>query len=281
LPDAMEGPTPVSSLIHAATMVTAGIFAFIRLSPVFDQYKNLLTLVIIVGAMTSIYSAVTALTQSDAKKIIAFSTCSQLGYMVLAAGLGMYNLSFFHLINHAFFKALLFLMAGSVIHIILDDQDIRSIGTLQSFSAITLVYGVVGTIAIIGLPFISGFYSKDVIIEASFLSSILIEKNYEILLNNFSFYITIITAGITTFYSFRLVYLVFFGSARFQKIVVAKIHESSFNLLYPLIVLSFGSVYSGYYLRDYFIGSGVSTFTPELSLEILRILLYSCEYLPI
>jgi len=169
----MEGPTPVSALIHAATMVTAGVFLIIRLSPLFEKTPSILILIVLIGSFTAFFSSTIGLTQNDFKKVIAYSTCSQLGYMVLICGFSQYNLGLFHLINHGFFKALLFLSAGSIIHAILDEQDLRKAGSMVNITPFTYICMVIGSLSLMGLPFLTGFYSKDLIIEMSYGSQIL------------------------------------------------------------------------------------------------------------
>jgi NADH-ubiquinone oxidoreductase chain 5 len=169
----MEGPTPVSALIHAATMVTAGVFLVIRMSPVFELSSSILILIIIIGSLTSFFSATVGMVQNDLKKVIAYSTCSQLGYMIMICGFSFYDLSLFHLINHGFFKALLFLSAGSIIHAINDEQDMRKYGALKNLLPLIYIFITIGSIALIGLPFLSGFYSKDLIIEVALFSNFL------------------------------------------------------------------------------------------------------------
>jgi NADH-ubiquinone oxidoreductase chain 5 len=169
----MEGPTPVSALIHAATMVTAGVFLVIRMSPVFELSSSILILIIIIGSLTSFFSATVGMVQNDLKKVIAYSTCSQLGYMIMICGFSFYDLSLFHLINHGFFKALLFLSAGSIIHAINDEQDMRKYGALKNLLPLIYIFIIIGSIALIGLPFLSGFYSKDLIIEVALFSNFL------------------------------------------------------------------------------------------------------------
>ena len=171
LPDAMEGPTPVSALIHAATMVTAGVFLVVRCSPIFEYSQVALNLVTIIGMITAIFAASVALVQNDIKKIVAYSTCSQLGYMFFAAGIGAYHVAMFHLFTHAFFKALLFLGAGSIIHAFKDEQDIRNMGGIRKKLPYTYAFMLVGTLALTGFPFLSGFYSKDAIIEFAYLET--------------------------------------------------------------------------------------------------------------
>jgi NADH-quinone oxidoreductase subunit L len=206
LPDAMEGPTPVSALIHAATMVTAGVFMVARLSPLFEQAPAALTVVTIVGATTAFFAATVGLVQNDIKRVIAYSTCSQLGYMFVALGIGGYSLAIFHLFTHAFFKALLFLGAGSVIHAMHHEQDMRNMGGLRKDIPFTFWMMTIGTLALTGFPFTAGFYSKDAIIEASFAASAHSSAA------TYGFLMTVIAAGLTSFYSWRLVFMTFFGT---------------------------------------------------------------------
>ncbi|MDB5571636.1 MAG: proton-translocating NADH-quinone oxidoreductase, chain [Hyphomicrobiales bacterium] len=208
LPDAMEGPTPVSALIHAATMVTAGVFMVARLSPLFEQAPNALSVVVVVGATTAFFAATVGLVQNDIKRVIAYSTCSQLGYMFVALGVGGYSLAIFHLFTHAFFKALLFLGAGSVIHAMHHEQDMRNMGGLARRIPVTFWMMTIGTFALTGLPLMAGFFSKDAIIEAAFAS----QRPGAI----YAFLLTAIAAGLTSFYSWRLVYLTFFGKPRWE-----------------------------------------------------------------
>jgi NADH-ubiquinone oxidoreductase chain 5 len=197
----MEGPTPVSALIHAATLVTAGVFLIIRCSPVFEFAPTTLFIILIVGGLTSFFAATVAITQNDIKKIIAYSTCSQLGYMVFICGLSSYDVSIFHLVNHAFFKALLFLGAGSIIHALSGEQDIRKYGALVNLLPYTYSSMLLGFIALSGLPFLSGFYSKDLLLEKSF-------SNFTVD-GVFVYWLGTISAGLTAFYSFRVIYLTF------------------------------------------------------------------------
>jgi len=199
LPDAMEGPTPVSALIHAATMVTAGVFLIIRLSPFFEQTPLILLIIILVGSMTAFFTSTIGLTQNDLKKVIAYSTCSQLGYMVMICGFSQYNAGLFHLINHGFFKALLFLSAGSVIHALNNEQDLRKLGSMKLITPLTFICIVIGSISLMGLPFLTGFYSKDLILELIYSQSYL----------SYALWLGLIAAFITAFYSFRLIYYTF------------------------------------------------------------------------
>ena len=252
LPDAMEGPTPVSALIHAATMVTAGVFLVVRCSPIFEYSQVALNLVTIVGMITALFAASVALVQNDIKKIIAYSTCSQLGYMFFAAGIGAYHVAMFHLFTHAFFKALLFLGAGSVIHAFKDEQDIRNMGGVRKKLPFTYVFMLLGTLALTGFPFLSGFYSKDAIIEFAYL------KNSS--LGNYAATIGIFTAFLTSIYSWRLFFKTFHGPYNNKKITINETHESPLVMLIPLIFLGIGAVFSGYLFKTTFIGNYSSDF---------------------
>ncbi len=246
LPDAMEGPTPVSALIHAATMVTAGVFLVVRCSPIFEYSQFALNVVTIIGMTTAFFAATVAIVQNDIKKIIAYSTCSQLGYMFFAAGVGAYNVAMFHLFTHAFFKALLFLGSGSVIHSMNDEQDIRNMGDLWKKMPFTWIAMIVGTLALTGFPFLSGFYSKDAIIEYAYLSQ-----------NNIGYIATtvgIITALLTAIYSWRLIFKTFHGRFNNKNISKSKIKESSLSITIPLGILILGSIFSGFLFKDLFIG---------------------------
>ncbi len=246
LPDAMEGPTPVSALIHAATMVTAGVFLVVRCSPMFEYSQVALNLVTIVGMITAIFAASVALVQNDIKKIVAYSTCSQLGYMFFAAGVGAYHVAMFHLFTHAFFKALLFLGAGSIIHAFKDEQDIRNMGGVGKKLPYTYIFMLLGTLALTGFPFLSGFYSKDAIIEFAYL------KNSS--LGNYAASIGILTAFLTSIYSWRLFFKAFHGPYNNKKISINETHESPLVMLAPLVFLGIGAVFSGYLFKGTFIG---------------------------
>jgi NADH-ubiquinone oxidoreductase chain 5 len=249
LPDAMEGPTPVSALIHAATMVTAGVFLIVRCSPIFEYMANgALIFIVIIGALTAFFAASTGLVQNDLKRIIAYSTCSQLGYMIFSCGLSNYSAAMFHLTNHAFFKALLFLGAGAVIHSIVDEQDIRKMGGLLRSTPFVYTVMLLGSLALMGFPYLSGFYSKDVILETSF-ALIYVDAS-------FSYVLGVMAAFCTAFYSFRLVYYTFLGKPSGFKSVYAHFHETSTVMIVVFVVLAFGSVFSGFLLRDLFIGAG-------------------------
>eukprot|EP01110_Echinostelium_bisporum_P001693 TRINITY_DN13_c0_g1_i1.p2 TRINITY_DN13_c0_g1~~TRINITY_DN13_c0_g1_i1.p2 ORF type:complete len:431 (+),score=-33.20 TRINITY_DN13_c0_g1_i1:2075-3367(+) len=249
LPDAMEGPTPVSSLLHSATMVTAGIFLIMRSSVIFSFSPTISFYVAVIGLITALFSSFTGLLQYDIKRIIAFSTCSQLGFMMFSTGLGNYNFALFHLVNHAFFKALLFLSAGSVIHAT-HHQDIRKMGGLRKLLPITYICFMIGSLSLIGFPFFSGFYSKDFLLESSW---------GQYFPHSFPIYlIASISAFLTSFYSFRLIYFVFFGGVNLEKNKIKAVAESDIFLLIPLFVLSLLSIFSGFFLRPLFLTS--STF---------------------
>lgn len=236
LPDAMEGPTPVSALIHAATMVTAGVFLIIRLSPIFEKMQLILIIIILIGSLTAFFSATIGLAQNDIKKVIAYSTCSQLGYMIMICGFSYYHVSLFHLINHGFFKALLFLSAGSIIHAFSNEQDLRKMGGLKNFIPLTFIFIIIGSLSLMGLPFLSGFYSKDLILE------LIIDNNNLI----FSLWLGISAAFLTALYSFRLIYFTFINNPQGEKIKIENSHESDFNLIFPLIILFILSIISGF-----------------------------------
>ena len=248
LPDAMEGPTPVSALIHAATMVTAGVFLVVRCSPIFEYSPLTLNVITIVGMTTAFFAATVALVQNDIKKIIAYSTCSQLGYMFFATGVGAYNVAMFHLFTHAFFKALLFLGSGSVIHSFKDEQNINEMGAVYKKLPYTWVLMIIGTLALTGFPFLSGFYSKDAIIEFAYLKG-----------NTAGYYaagIGILTALFTSIYSWRLIFKTFHGNYNNKKIKIEEMHESPLVMLIPLVILSVGAIFSGFLFKDLFIGHG-------------------------
>ncbi len=237
LPDAMEGPTPVSALIHAATMVTAGVFMLARCSPIFECSEVALSFITIIGSITCLFAATIALVQDDIKKIIAYSTCSQLGYMFIACGVSAYNVAIFHLMTHAFFKALLFLGAGSVIHAVNGEQDIKKMGGLWKHIPLTYIAMWVGSLAIAGIYPFAGFYSKDAILEAAYASGTSVGL--------FAYWSGIIAAILTSFYSWRLIILTF-HNAPSPDINLKRVHESPLSMLFPLFVLSIGAVFSGY-----------------------------------
>lgn len=248
LPDAMEGPTPVSALIHAATLVTAGIFLIIRSSSLFELSYNVMVIVSLIGGVTAFVSATIAMAQYDIKKTIAYSTCSQLGYMVLIVGVSSYNASLFHLVNHAFFKALLFLSAGSIIHALYNDQDMRQYGALTNMIPYSFCGMFVGVVALSGLPFLAGFYSKDFILELVF-------AHYSVQ-GFFIYWLGTLSASLTAVYSFRIIFNTFLGSNRSFKYYVQNINELPYNMGLTLSILIFGSIFSGYFLKESFVGVG-------------------------
>jgi NADH-quinone oxidoreductase subunit L len=254
LPDAMEGPTPVSALIHAATMVTAGVFMVARLSPLFELAPNAQTVVMFFGATTAFFAATVGLVQNDIKRIVAYSTCSQLGYMFVAMGAGAYSVGIFHLFTHAFFKALLFLGSGSVIYAMHHEQDIRNMGGLWRKIPYTFAVMCIGTLALTGFPFFAGYFSKDAIIESAYASH-----------NPLAFYgflMTVIAAGLTSFYSWRLIFKTFFGEPYDHEHFEAA-HESPLWMLIPIGVLAAGSIFAGFPFREIFAGNSVDEFFRE------------------
>ena len=246
LPDAMEGPTPVSALIHAATMVTAGVFLVCRMSPLFEYAPTALAIVTIVGASTALFAATIGCVQNDIKRVIAYSTCSQLGYMFFAAGVGAYQVAMFHLFTHAFFKALLFLGAGSVIHAMSDEQDIRRMGGIWTKIPITYAVMWVGSLALAGIPFFAGYYSKDAILEAAFAAHSGVGL--------YAFVCGMLAAFLTAFYSWRLLILTFHGSPRADAHTMEHVHESPWVMLVPLLLLAAGAIGTGYLFYPLFIG---------------------------
>ncbi len=265
LPDAMEGPTPVSALIHAATMVTAGIFMVARLSPMFEYAPTALELVTYVGALTAFFAASVGLTQNDIKRVIAYSTCSQLGYMFFALGVSAYSAGIFHLMTHAFFKALLFLGAGSVIHAMSDEQDMRNMGGIYKLIPGTYILMWIGTIALlgIGIPGVfgfAGFYSKDIVVEAAYAA----ESTH----GTFAFVMGVTAAFMTAFYSCRLMFMTFHGKPRASKEVMSHVHESPQVMLVPLYVLAFGAIFAGLAAYPFFVGEGMAAFWGD-SLKVL------------
>ncbi|WP_175868810.1 NADH-quinone oxidoreductase subunit L [Bartonella gabonensis] len=258
LPDAMEGPTPVSALIHAATMVTAGVFMVARMSPIFELSSIALTVIIIVGATTAFFAATVGLVQNDIKRVIAYSTCSQLGYMFVALGVGAYGAAVFHLFTHAFFKALLFLGAGSVIHALSDEQDMRKMGGLRKYIKVTYWMMMIGTIALtgVGIPGTllgtAGFFSKDAIIESAFAS--------HNIASGYAFYLLVFAALLTSFYSWRLIFMTFHGKPRATVDVMHHVHESPPVMLMPLFILSLGAIFAGVFFQPYFFGDFYDAF---------------------
>ncbi len=252
LPDAMEGPTPVSALIHAATMVTAGVFMVARLSPLFEFSPTALEVVTFVGATTAFFAATVGLVQNDIKRVIAYSTCSQLGYMFVALGVGAYGAGIFHLFTHAFFKALLFLGSGSVIHALDDEQDMRHMGGLYKMLPYTWIVMVIGTLALTGFPLTAGYFSKDAIIESAYAAHSSV--------GFYAFILTVMAALLTSFYSWRLIFMTFHGKSRTSAEVLNKAHESPLVMLVPLAMLALGSLGAGFLFKGFFIGDGYAEF---------------------
>jgi NADH-quinone oxidoreductase subunit L len=242
----MEGPTPVSALIHAATMVTAGVFLMSRMSPLMDYAPGALGFVTVIGGSTALFAATVACTQNDIKRVIAYSTCSQLGYMFVAAGVGAYQASMFHLLTHAFFKALLFLGAGAVIHAMSDEQDMRKMGGIWKLIPITYAMFWIGNLALAGVPPLSGFYSKDAILEAAWAS--------HSLSGHYGFWCGLIAAFLTAFYSWRLMIMTFHGSPRADHHTMEHVHESPWVMLVPLLLLALGAVFAGYGFHEQLLG---------------------------
>ena len=255
LPDAMEGPTPVSALIHAATMVTAGVFMVARMSPLFEHSETALAVVAIVGASTAVFAATIGCVQNDIKRIIAYSTCSQLGYMFFACGMSAYAAGIFHLTTHAFFKALLFLGAGSVIHAMSDEQDIRRMGGIWRHIPITYALMWIGSLALAGIPLFAGYYSKDIILEAAFAAHTTVGQ--------YAFWLGTFAAFLTAFYSWRLLILTFHGKPRADEKVMAHVHESPISMLIPMGVLGVGAVIAGAIGYNVFVGEDLDVFWRE------------------
>ncbi len=237
LPDAMEGPTPVSALIHAATMVTAGVFMLVRMSALLEQSEVALMIIACVGAATALFAGTVAVTQNDIKRVIAYSTCSQLGYMFFAIGMCAYHAAMFHLFTHAFFKALLFLGAGSVIHAMSDEQDMQKMGGIWKFIPVTYGFMWIGTLALTGFPLLSGYFSKDLILESTFANQFPIAGGV--------YAVGILAAALTALYSWRLMFLTFHGAPRADDRVMAHIHESPLVMIMPLCILALGSLFAG------------------------------------
>ncbi len=277
LPDAMEGPTPVSALIHAATMVTAGVFMVARLSPLFELAPVALMVVTVVGAATALFAASVALVQNDIKRVIAYSTCSQLGYMFAALGVGAYSVGIFHLFTHAFFKALLFLGAGAVIHAVDNEQDMRKMGGLRKKLPVTYWMMLIGTLALtgVGFPYLigfAGFHSKDAIVEVTWAAHSQV--------GTFAFWALVLAAFFTAFYSWRLVHLTFHGETRAPADVFAHAHEAPRVMTVPLMLLAVGAVFSGFVYLGLFTGDGAHGFF-EPAMVIRDALLEDMHHVPV
>jgi len=273
LPDAMEGPTPVSALIHAATMVTAGVFLLFRCSYFFELSSFSLNVVLVIGSITAFFSSSVGLFQNDIKKIIAYSTCSQLGYMIFACGLSNYDVAMFHLSNHAFFKALLFLGAGSVIHAMNDEQDLRKFGGLKLRLPLSYAAMLIGSLALIGFPFLSGFYSKDTILELAY-------AKYTTL-GHFAYFLGTLSVFSTAFYSTRLLYLVFLSEPNGHREVTLGSHEPGFKMAAALCLLTLFSIFIGYLTKDLFIGFGTSFWKSAIFILPINNIAVDIEFIPV
>lgn len=271
LPDAMEGPTPVSALIHAATMVTAGGFLLARSSFIYEYINNILEIITIFGALTCFFAATTGLVQNDMKRVIAYSTCSQLGYMVFACGLSNYSVGFFHLSNHAFFKALLFLSAGSVIHAVNDEQDMRKMGGLKNLAPFTYSMVVIGSLALIGFPFLTGFYSKDLILEVAY-------GKYSSL-GYLSYCLGTLGAFCTAFYSMRLSYLTFLSKPTGHKKIICYAHDSGIYICIALGCLAIPSIFIGYFTKDMMVGVGSHFFGTSIFVNLNNFNVFDAEFI--
>jgi len=267
----MEGPTPVSALIHAATLVTAGIFLMIRCSAFLECSNTVLSIMTLLGSLTCFFSATVGLVQNDIKRVIAYSTCSQLGYMLLACGLSSYSVALFHLANHAVFKALLFLSSGCVIHGLSNEQDLRRFGGLLNFYPITYAMFLIGSLALIGFPFLTGFYSKDFILELA--------GSKHLAYSNFGHCFGCLAAFCTAYYSVRLVLLTFVNRNNSYRIAVIGVHDGGFKMLTPLLILSFGSIFIGFLSRDVTVGPGCFSFQNAIFILPHNLGLIDAEFL--
>lgn len=264
-------PTPVSALIHAATMVTAGVFLIIRFSPLLEYDTTSLVAITIVGAMTAFFAATVGLVQNDIKKVIAYSTCSQLGYMLFACGISNYSTGLFHLMNHAFFKALLFLSAGCVIHAMVDEQDMRKLGGLIKSLPFTYSLMLIGSLSLMGFPFLTGFYSKDAILELAYASYTTH--------GTFAHWLGTISAFFTAFYSTRLIYLTFVSNTNAPQHAFKSSHENPLQMSIPLVILALGSIFWGYIFRDAFIGVGSDFFGSSIFVSPQNLNLLEAEFI--
>ena len=269
LPDAMEAPTPVSALIHAATMVTAGVFLVARSSPIYEFLNNLLEIMNFLGVSTAFFAASVGLVQNDVKKVIAYSTCSQLGYMIFISGLSNYSVGVFHLSNHAFFKAVLFLGGGSIIHSVSDEQDIRKMGGLKNLIPYTYSVMIIGSLALAGFPFLTGFYSKDLILEVAY-------GKYT-LAGHFSYCLGSISAFLTSFYSTRLVYLTFNSSPNGNKSIITYAFDSSYQICLTLSCLSIPSIFIGFFTKEIFVGLGTDFWANAIFIKPVNMIFFDAE----
>jgi proton-translocating NADH-quinone oxidoreductase chain L len=273
LPDAMEGPTPVSALIHAATMVTAGVFLIARCSPLFEYAPSTLLVVAFLGAMTCFFAGTVGLVQNDIKRVIAYSTCSQLGYMVFACGLSQYSLGVFHLMNHAFFKALLFLSAGCIIHALSDEQDMRRMGGVVQSIPFTYGMTLIGSMSLVGFPFLTGFYSKDSILEVGYATYTLA--------GNFGYFLTAVSVICTSYYSFRLLFLSYLRESSSFRKSLEKLHDAPPLMALPLLPLALGSLFVGFCAKDMMIGLGTNFWGNALFVLPKNLIQLESEYIPL
>lgn len=280
LPNAMEAPSPVSALLHAATMVTAGIFLLVRSSPLLEFGEESLWAISLIGGMTGLIGATIGLLQNDVKKVIAYSTASQLGYMVFACGSSGYGIGMFHLFNHAIFKALLFLSGGAVIHGMSDEQDIRKMGGLRRVMPYTYSMLLIGSLALMGFPFLTGYYSKDVILEVALARGLFAESEMGSYVGYWSYGLGVIGAFFTAFYSMRLLHIVFLSKSSGNRVVMENVHEVGFNMGFPLLILSVGSIIGGWLMRDMMIGLGSDFWGNAIYVSPERLSTIEGEFLP-
>jgi NADH-ubiquinone oxidoreductase chain 5 len=270
LPDAMEGPTPVSALIHAATMVTAGVFLVIRSSFLFEYSANMLIFISFIGGITALFSSIIGTFQFDIKKIVAYSTCSQLGYMFFSTGLSIYTISLFHLFNHAFFKALLFLSMGSIIHGLMDEQDFRKMGSMAFIFPLTYISVLVGSLSLMALPYLTGFYSKDLLLELSF--------SFFNITSIFIYFMGIFAAFLTAFYSTRLLFWIFLSALNAFKPYVYDAHEPGMFMSFTLIVLCFFSIFAGYVASEAYSGIGSNLWGNSVHMNVSHFSVFDAEF---
>lgn len=273
LQDAMEGPTPVSALIHAATLVTAGVFLMARCSFILEYAPHALLTITLFGGVTALFASTTGLLQNDLKRVIAYSTCSQIGYMVFACGLSNYSTSVFHLANHAFFKALLFLSAGSVIHGVQNEQDMRKMGGLRRVIPFTYAMMTIGSLSLMGMPFLTGFYSKDLILEVAY-------AKYSIS-GHFAYWLGTLGAFFTAFYSVRLAFLTFLSEPNGYKPILTAAHDSPLRMTFPLIVLSIPSVFIGFVTKDMIVGLGSDFWSNAIFLHPKNVANIDAEFISV
>jgi NADH-ubiquinone oxidoreductase chain 5 len=270
LPSAMEGPTPVSALIHAATLVTAGVYLMLRSSPLLEFAPTTLVVITWVGAVTAFFAATTGLLQNDIKRVIAYSTCSQMGYLFMAVGISQYSVALFHLVNHAFFKAVLFLAAGGVLHSMSDQQDMRRLGGLINLLPFTYTIILIGSLSLMAIPFMTGFYSKDLILESGYA--------HYTMSGHIVYWLGTLTAMITAFYSFRLISMTFLTTPNAPKGDYQHTHEQPLIVMIPLIILALMSIFFGYIAKDSFVGMGSDMLATSLFVHPSHITLVEAEF---